>query len=104
MQIGNSLRLVRSIAGLTQDEMAAQLGITPSYLCMLEKSKARPSLVLLQEIEKHFDVPASFLVWNAHFESKRSDPDVSERYRKIGEQLLELATTLIRRKTHSKGK
>src|SRR5690348_3394811 len=98
MNIGNSIKLVRTIAGLTQEEMAARLAITSNYLSLVENEKAKPSLALLQRIQEEFDVPPSFLLWNAHFQSRQLDPDLRERYQKLGEQITELATTLIRRK------
>lgn len=98
MNIGESIRLIRQIAGLTQEEMAKQLDITANYLSLLENDKAVPRLSLLRRIEERFDVPAAFIVWNANFQARRTDPELSERYRRLGEQMVELATTLIRRR------
>jgi transcriptional regulator with XRE-family HTH domain len=98
MNIGESIKLVRAIADLTQEQMAKRLDITGSYLSQVENQKAKPSLSLLEKIQKEFDVPPSFLLWNAHFQSQQKDPELSERYRKIGDQITEIATTLIRRK------
>jgi len=98
MNIGNSIKLVRTIAGLTQEEMASRLGITSNYLSLVENEKGKPSLTLLEKIQDQFDVPPSFLLWTARFESRSHDPDITERYQKLGEQITELATTLIRRK------
>jgi len=97
MNIAESLRLVRAIAGLTQMDMAKRLDVSPTYLSLLENGKSKPSLSFLERVEREFGVPKSFLVWNSHFQSKTKDPALSERYRLLGEQMLELATTLIRR-------
>src|SRR5437870_1318252 len=99
MNIGESIKLVRAIAGLTQEEMATRLDVTTTYLSLLENGKAKPSLSFLERVENEFGVPKSFLVWNTHFQSKTKDPALSERYRLLGEQMLELAMTLIRRST-----
>jgi transcriptional regulator with XRE-family HTH domain len=98
MNIGNSIKLVRSIAGLTQEGMAQRLGITSNYLSLVENQKATPSLALVEKIEQEFDVPASFLLWNARFHTRQHDPEIADRYRKLGEQITELVTTIIRRK------
>jgi transcriptional regulator with XRE-family HTH domain len=97
MNIGESVRLVRAIAGLTQGEMAKRLDVTTTYLSLVENDKSNPSLSFLDRVEMEFGVPKSFLVWNSQLQSKTKDRDVSERYRLLGEQMLELATTLIRR-------
>ena len=99
MNIGQSIKLVRAIAGLTQGEMAERLDVTSTYLSLVENGKSNPSLAFLDRVEGEFGVPKSFLVWNSHFQAKGRDRDLSERYRLLGEQMLELATTLIRRST-----
>lgn len=98
MNIGESIKLVRSIAGLTQEQMAARLAISINYLSLVENGRAKPSLTVLERIQSAFDVPVSFLLWNAQFQSKQQDAEITERYRKLGENMMELATTLIRRK------
>jgi transcriptional regulator with XRE-family HTH domain len=103
MNIGESVRLIRQVAQLTQEEMAARLQITSNYLSLLENGKATPRLSLLKRIEACFDVPASFIVWNAHFAGQKSDPEISERYRRLGEQMTELAITLVRRRQLAEG-
>jgi transcriptional regulator with XRE-family HTH domain len=101
MNIGESIRLIRQIAQLTQQEMADRLNITSNYLSLVENGKSTPGLQLLKRIEENFDVPASFVLWNAHFVARNSDPEMSERYRRLGEQMTELAITLIRRRQGS---
>jgi transcriptional regulator with XRE-family HTH domain len=97
MEIGESIKLVRAIAGLTQEQMANRLDVSATHLSLVENGKSNPSLSLLQRVEDEFGVPKSFLVWNSHFQAKTKDPALSKRYRLLGEQMLELATTLIRR-------
>ena len=83
--------------------MAERLEITSNYLSLLENGKATPRLSLLNRIEACFDVPASFIVWNAHFAAQKGDPDISDRYRRLGEQMTELAITLIKRRQIAEG-
>jgi len=100
MNIGDTLRLIRQVAGLTQEQMARRVAITSNYLSLLENDKATPKLSLLKKIEDQFDVPTSFIVWNTSFQKrKKRDAELSERYRRIGEQMTELVITLIRRRT-----
>jgi transcriptional regulator with XRE-family HTH domain len=104
MKIGEAIKLIRQVAGLTQEQMAARLGITSNYVSLLENEKATPKLSLLQRIEDQFDVPRSFILWNSHFETRKNNADLSERYRKLGEQMTELAITLIKRRQSAEGK
>jgi transcriptional regulator with XRE-family HTH domain len=103
MRIGETIKLIRQVAGLTQEQMADRLQITSNYLSLLENNKATPKLALLDRIQDRFDVPASFIVWNAHFQSRKTDPELSERYRRLGEQMTELAITLIKRRRLADG-
>jgi transcriptional regulator with XRE-family HTH domain len=103
MNIGGTIKLIRQVAGLTQDELATRLDITSNYVSLLENNHATPKLALLTRIESEFDVPAAFILWNSKFESKKNDRDLSERYRKLGEQMTELAITLIRRRRGAEG-
>jgi transcriptional regulator with XRE-family HTH domain len=98
MNIGETIKLIRQVAGLTQEQMADRLKITSNYISLIENDKATPKLALLKRIEEQFDVPTSFIVWNAHFKTRKTDPDLSERYRRLGEQMTELAITLIKRR------
>jgi transcriptional regulator with XRE-family HTH domain len=97
MNIGESVRLVRAIAGLTQSEVAKRLDVTTTYLSLVENGKSKPSLAFLDRVENEFGVPKSFLLWSSNFQLKAKDRDLSKRYRLLGEQMLELAMTIIRR-------
>lgn len=103
MNIGETIKLIRQVAGLTQEQMAERLEITSNYLSLLENNKATPTLALLKRIEDRFGVPTSFIVWNEHFATRTTDPDLSDRYRLLGEQMTELAITLIRRRQLGEG-
>src|SRR5882724_4792647 len=98
MNLGDTIKLSRQVAGLTQQQMAERLDITSNYLSLLENGKATPKLSLLKRIEGQFDVPTSFIVWNSEFQTLRTELDLTERYRRLGEQMTELAITLIKRR------
>jgi transcriptional regulator with XRE-family HTH domain len=48
MSNGEELLSIRETMGLTQKEMAAQLGVTAEYVCRVEKGKSKPSLTLMR--------------------------------------------------------
>jgi transcriptional regulator with XRE-family HTH domain len=54
--LGNKLRALRRRQGLTQVEMAAQLGISPSYLNLIEHNQRALTLALLLKLAEAYDV------------------------------------------------
>jgi transcriptional regulator with XRE-family HTH domain len=60
--LGEALRLVRSFHDMNQIELAQCLGISRSYLSELESGKKTPSLDLLDNYAKTFEIPLSYLL------------------------------------------
>lgn len=60
--LGEALRLVRSFHDMNQIELAQRLGISRSYLSELESGKKMPSLDLLDNYAKTFEIPVSYLL------------------------------------------
>ena len=58
--LGNILRLIR-IANDNKNikDIAKEIGITPNYLCDLEKGNKRVSLKILKKIALFYDMPLS---------------------------------------------
>ncbi len=57
------LRALRKAKGLTQVELAEQVGLTQSYLAELESgTKKNPSLAVLQRLAKALGVPVTKLL------------------------------------------
>lgn len=60
------IREIRESQGITQRKLATSVGITPAYLCDLEKGKRHnPSLTLLMRIAKELNVTVSELLEKA---------------------------------------
>ncbi|MBK9494687.1 MAG: helix-turn-helix transcriptional regulator [Xanthomonadales bacterium] len=59
---GEALRLVRSFHEVNQSDLAAQLGISRSYVSEIESGRKVPSLELLQKYAAHFEMPLSSLI------------------------------------------
>lgn len=57
-----NVRYLRMRAGLTQEEMAYALNMSPSYLRLIEKGKANPSIRKLCEIARFFMVTVPALL------------------------------------------
>ena len=54
--LGNKVRRMRREQGLAQVEMAARLGISPSYLNLIEHNQRPLTLPLLLKLAQEFDV------------------------------------------------
>ena len=62
-KIGNTIRIMRELANLKQNEFAESLGVSPNYISLIENGKKEPSLKLLKKISHKFDIPISVLLW-----------------------------------------
>ena len=51
-KIGRELKTARAVRGLSQKDVAAQVGITPQYLCGIENGKDIPSDRLLASLRE----------------------------------------------------
>lgn len=50
----NSIRVLRAVAGLTQEELANEVGVTRQTILSIEKNKYVPSLELAFKIARRF--------------------------------------------------
>ena len=71
MTTGFIIRRLRQVQGVSQEELAAKLGVTRTYLCMVENEKKKASLSFLRAVAAFFRIPVSLLVGWEGF----SDPD-----------------------------
>lgn len=55
MSIGENLRKIRELKGITQCELSGRIGITQSMLCQLERGTKTLSLPLAKEISDVLD-------------------------------------------------
>jgi transcriptional regulator with XRE-family HTH domain len=64
MTLGNSIRLVRTSAGMRQYELAAKLGVTSNYISLLECDRREPSISFLKHLGNALNVPPGiFFLW-----------------------------------------
>lgn len=50
MNLAQQIKDIRTLAGLEQKELAAGIGVTPSYISLIETGKRLPSIPVLQLI------------------------------------------------------
>ncbi|MDM8518561.1 helix-turn-helix transcriptional regulator [Anaerolineales bacterium HSG6] len=61
-RLGEKLRMLREQHGLTSRQLGEILGVGSSHVIKLEKGKNRPSIELLEQISRYFEVSADVLI------------------------------------------
>ena len=77
MNIGEAIRTLRKNELMNQEEFAASVGITQSYLSLIEKGHKKPSLEVLQQMADILNTPLPVLFW---FGIEREDVDEKKQY------------------------
>lgn len=66
MNIGNALKDVRqNVACRRQNEVAAAVGLTQTYLSLLEAGKRSPTTDVIEKLCMEYRVPVAFVFWKA---------------------------------------
>ena len=65
MQLGKSIKLCRTNLGLSQQDLAKKIGLSVSYISMIEQGKRDPTISNVQHISKALGVPMSLLTFLA---------------------------------------
>jgi len=50
MNLGQALRFLRGMKVLTQEELAARVGVNPSYISLLENNQKNPTFAMVRRI------------------------------------------------------
>ena len=61
MHTGQIIKLIRTIDGIGQGELARRLRVSRGYLCQVENGRKKAGLDLLKNFSKEFDVPLPLL-------------------------------------------
>lgn len=65
MNIGEVIVYLRKQSGVKQKELATHVGITATYLGMIEKNQSKASMTLLSKIAAYFNLPLNALLFKA---------------------------------------
>lgn len=63
MDIGQGIKAVRKNLDLTQEDFAELIGITQSYLSLIEKGNKKPHTTVLEAIAEKANTPMAVLMW-----------------------------------------
>ena len=77
MNIGQAIKTLRKNEGMNQEEFAASVGITQSYLSLIEKEHKKPSLEVLQQMADILNTPLAVLFW---FGIEKEDVSEDKQY------------------------
>lgn len=89
IQLGKTIRKMRIDRGISQQDLARDADVTPSFLSLLENDHRRPSLIVLRRIAAALNVPEEVVVWDS-VELPKDLPE-SER------RMCEMAKLVVRR-------
>lgn len=65
MDISNTIKLCRTARGLSQAELAEKVGVSTSYISLIEKGKRDISMSMLSNLAKGLDAPIEILLFMA---------------------------------------
>jgi transcriptional regulator with XRE-family HTH domain len=88
--VGQTIRVLRTAAGMKQKELAMAAGIQPNSLSLIESGKREPSLALLRSIAKALDVPMSLIFWEPRDYPQQENNKQTTLLRNLRQQLLDL--------------
>jgi len=93
--LAEALRLIRVFHDMQQQELAAKLSISRSYLSEIEGGKKVPSIELLQKYSDHFNIPMSSILF---FSENLDAPSRSSRAKSaIASKVLQFLTFVEKR-------
>lgn len=88
--IGHVIKLLRTVSGLKQKDLALGAGINANYLSLVEAGKREPSLAVLRALAKELNVPTSLLLWESESISEMSSAKEEDSILKLKRLVLEM--------------
>jgi transcriptional regulator with XRE-family HTH domain len=90
MNIGKAIRLCRTQKEMSLDDLSSKVGISVSYLSLLERGKRDPNFSVLEKISVGLNVPVSILVFlAAKDELNEVSPDLADKLAKLSLNLIQ---------------
>ncbi|OLY91206.1 Transcriptional regulator, contains XRE-family HTH domain [Cnuella takakiae] len=95
MQLGDVIASFRRRKRIDQKGMAAQLGISVSYLSQIENSNKMPSGKLLNKISEVLGIPVTTLLFETMDKSSFNDPEIQELFNRAKPIMDEMINILL---------
>lgn len=89
MNLGKTIKKIRTVRGINQEALSNFCGITQAYLSLIENNKKEPTLNTLEKIALGLEIPLSVLIYLSTSESdiniKKNDfyKAIDESFRKL---------------------
>ena len=71
--MGEKIKLLRTAAGLTQEQLAEIIGITSKSIQRYENDKFKPDVYILARLAAYFDVSADYLLGLIGYQKQRKE-------------------------------
>jgi transcriptional regulator with XRE-family HTH domain len=95
MNLGRSIKLCRTNRGLSQEDLAKKVGLSPSYISLIEKGDRDPAVSTVEKLATALGVPMSLLTFLA------ADPaDLRGVPEEVRDKLAGIAFKLLNAKQH----
>ncbi|BFU91903.1 MAG: hypothetical protein NTAFB01_30900 [Nitrospira sp.] len=102
VQVGHTIKILRTALGIKQKDFANRLDIQPHYLSLIESGKREPSLQLLRSIARKLNVPVGLLFWEGEERSRiHTGTEQEELLKHIRSLLLQMETARLKEKKAS---
>lgn len=75
---GERLRALRVARGLSQEQLALQAGITPTYLGMLERNIKNPTLKVIEQLCQSLNISLNHFFSDCQPETAPDDPSIQQ--------------------------
>lgn len=90
MNIGKVIRLCRVQKDMSLDDLSSKIGISVSYLSLLERGKRDPNISVLEKISLGLNVPVSILVFLAAKDELNSvSPELADKLANLSLDLIQ---------------
>ncbi len=86
--VGEYIRSLRAAAGLTQRQLAAAVGISPSLLSHVESGRREPTIRSLRAISRALGIPSAALFAVALDDDLAVESTSTEKHRAMNEEML----------------
>jgi transcriptional regulator with XRE-family HTH domain len=65
MEFGRTISSLREKWGIEQKDLAKAIGVSKSYISIIENGRRKPSMRVLTKIAEYFELPISFFMYQA---------------------------------------